>query len=196
MFQISNDNQNIPHTTPILLSPDDKHKGFQSPDSFSYKQEYSPFVIKNGSYSNSSSKTLYFLTEKKRKISNNKIGVDKRHITALGVVQSLVASVGQSAIGLVDEGHMGPVLVAVGHKRRAVGGAIVNQDELHALHMLAQHALHTAGKRALHIINGNDNRQQNVLVHGHKDGFWSSDTQTTPALWHQGSAYGALQLQN
>ena len=73
MFQISNDNQNIPHTTPILLSPDDKHKGFQSSDSFSYKQEYSPFVIKNGSYSNSSSKTLYFLTEKKRKISNNKL---------------------------------------------------------------------------------------------------------------------------
>ena len=72
MFQQSNDNQNIHQQSASLMSsPEGKGKNYFSPDVFSYKQEYSPFVIKNGC--SSSTKAFNFLTEKKRKISNSKI---------------------------------------------------------------------------------------------------------------------------
>lgn len=72
MFQQSNDNQNIhQQSTSLMSSPEGKGKNYFSPDVFSYKQEYSPFVIKNGC--SSSTKAFNFLTEKKRKISNSKI---------------------------------------------------------------------------------------------------------------------------
>ena len=80
MFQFQQNNQNaLTGKKDLFLSPDEKQKnsGFyvnqfntQSPDPVNNRQEYSPFVIKNGCYSNSSTKALTFLTEKKRKTSN------------------------------------------------------------------------------------------------------------------------------
>ena len=73
MYQISNDSQNVhPQSSSFLLSPNSKPKGFQSPD-INQKQVYSPFVVKNGSNSNYSTRPFNFLTEKKKIVSNSKL---------------------------------------------------------------------------------------------------------------------------